>query len=48
LLIWCERHEAGEAAFKQERQMKKWNRDWKLALIERFNPGWRDQAAELN
>jgi len=22
--------------------MKKWNRAWKLALIERFNPGWRD------
>jgi putative endonuclease len=47
LLVWYQSHETREAAFKQERQMKKWNRAWKIALIERFNPGWRDRLAEL-
>ena len=37
-----EPHESRESAFIQERQMKKWNRAWKLELIERANPGWRD------
>ena len=27
--------------------MKKWRRAWKLELIERFNPGWRDVSDEL-
>jgi putative endonuclease len=27
--------------------MKKWRRLWKLELIERFNPGWRDLFEEL-
>ena len=27
--------------------MKKWNRAWKLELIERFNPGWRDLLDQL-
>jgi putative endonuclease len=30
------------AAITREKQMKKWNRAWKLELIERQNPGWRD------
>ena len=34
-------------AFKRERQMKKWNRVWKLELIERFNPAWVDRSDEL-
>jgi putative endonuclease len=28
--------------------MKKWNRAWKLKLIERANPGWRDLWDEVN
>jgi putative endonuclease len=27
--------------------MKKWRRAWKLALIERFNPGWRDLFEDM-
>ncbi len=45
--VWYQSHETREAAFKQERQMKKWKRAWKIELIERFNPGWRDRLAEL-
>jgi len=28
--------------------MKKWRRAWKLELIERFNPTWRDLVEDLN
>jgi putative endonuclease len=46
-LVWYERHETREAVFLRERQMKKWNRDWKLSLIEMDNPDWEDRIAEL-
>ena len=42
MLVWFEVHETGEAAFRRERQIKKWNRSWKLQLIEKQNPEWRD------
>jgi putative endonuclease len=47
LLVWYEVHESRETAFQRERQIKKWNRKWKLEMIERFNPSWRDLADEL-
>jgi len=31
----------------RERRIKKWNRAWKLELIERSNPGWRDLFDDL-
>jgi putative endonuclease len=46
-LVWYEQHETRESAFQRERQMKKWNRAWKLTLIEQSNREWRDLAAEL-
>ena len=30
------------SAAQRERRLKKWNRDWKIALIEQGNPDWRD------
>jgi len=47
LLVWFELHETREGAFIRERAIKKWNRAWKLELIERANPHWRDLALEL-
>ena len=47
ILVWCQAHDTRGAAFTQERRMKKWNRAWKIALIERFNPGWRDLSSQL-
>lgn len=44
LLVWFEAHESRNAAFRRERQIKKWNRAWKLRLIEAENPDWRDLA----
>jgi putative endonuclease len=46
-LVWYELHESRTSAFQRERQLKKWNRAWKLELIERLNPNWRDLAADL-
>jgi putative endonuclease len=46
-LIWYESHESRESAFARERQMKKWNRSWKLDLIEKANPTWRDLWDEV-
>ena len=34
-------------AFLRERQLKTWNRAWKIELIERSNPGWRDLYGDL-
>ncbi|HLI66823.1 MAG TPA: GIY-YIG nuclease family protein [Caulobacteraceae bacterium] len=47
MLVWYQQFETREAAFRRERRMKKWNRAWKLVLIERFNPGWRDLYDDL-
>jgi hypothetical protein len=42
MLVWFEVHETREGAFRRERQIKKWNRSWKLELIEKQNPDWLD------
>ena len=42
ILVWFEAHETREGAIQRERQIKKWNRQWKLRLIEAMNPGWHD------
>jgi putative endonuclease len=46
-LVWYEVHETRESARIRENQIKKWNRDWKLALIERDNPDWLDRIGEF-
>jgi putative endonuclease len=47
MLVWYEEHDTREAALRRERQIKKWNRNWKLHLIERVNPIWRDLYDEI-
>lgn len=41
-LVYCKYHESMEDAIAREKQLKKWNRAWKLRLIEEKNPEWRD------
>jgi putative endonuclease len=41
-LVWFEEHPEPGAAIRREKNLKKWKRDWKLALIERSNPDWHD------
>ena len=46
-LVWYEVHESAEAAILREKQIKKWNRAWKIKLIEDANPYWNDLYAGL-
>ncbi|MGP7796684.1 GIY-YIG nuclease family protein [Sphingomonas sp. CLY1604] len=46
-LVWYDVADTMEAAIRREKQLKKWNRDWKLRLIEDANPGWDDLATGL-
>ena len=41
-LVWFEVHDLIEAAIRREKQIKEWNREWKINLIERDNPRWID------
>jgi len=41
-LVWYELHGDMEHAIVREKRLKKWNRAWKLRLIEEQNPQWRD------
>ena len=47
LLVWCEEHDSMLSAIAKEKVIKKWNRAWKLRLIEEMNPEWRDLSEEL-
>jgi putative endonuclease len=47
LLVWYEAYEDLDAARLRELQMKKWKRAWKVALIERHNPLWKDLYGTL-
>ena len=46
-LMYFEMHQDMLSAITREKQIKKWNRAWKLELIERGNPGWRDLWEEI-
>jgi putative endonuclease len=46
-LVWFEQHENMESAIIREKPIKKWNREWKLRLIEETNPQWRDLYPEI-
>jgi putative endonuclease len=41
-LVYFELHEDMAAAITREKQIKKWNRAWKLRVIEQQNPDWED------
>ena len=47
-LVWYEAHQTRSGAFRRERQIKKWNRAWKLRMIEERNPDWLDLSCELS
>ena len=41
-LVWFETHEDIMEAITREKQMKEWKRAWKIELIQKANPHWRD------
>jgi putative endonuclease len=46
-LVFVEFYETMADAILREKRIKKWRRAWKLELIERHNPQWRDLYDEL-
>ncbi|MGR4891389.1 GIY-YIG nuclease family protein [Sphingopyxis sp. LARHCG72] len=47
-LVYVEQHDDIGNAIAREKALKKWNRDWKLRLIEGGNPEWLDLFDTLN
>ncbi len=46
-LVYYEIHGDVREAILREKQIKKWNRDWKISLIEKDNPQWFDLYYEI-
>ncbi|CAN5284387.1 GIY-YIG nuclease family protein [soil metagenome] len=46
-LVWFEVYDDPLNAIAREKQLKKWRRAWKVALIARDNPEWRDKWEEI-
>ncbi|QLH43874.1 MAG: GIY-YIG nuclease family protein [Coxiellaceae bacterium] len=47
MLVYYEQHNHAESAIHREKRLKEWKRTWKLALIERQNPSWRDLYSDI-
>lgn len=48
MLVWYEAHDTMPSAIAREKQIKSWNRNRKINLIESVNPLWNDLALEDN
>ena len=46
-LVWYEQQATMETAILREKQIKKWNRQWKIDMVEKENPNWRDLSVDL-
>ncbi len=46
-LVYYEQRGSAEDAIVREKQLKRWKRSWKLELIEKDNPQWKDLYDEL-
>ena len=46
-LVWYELHGTMESAIQREKNIKNWERRWKLEIIEAMNPDWKDLYEEL-
>jgi len=46
-LVYFEQTNSIETAISREKQLKHWNRTWKIELIEKDNPNWKDLATNL-
>ena len=45
-LVWFEVHERMDTAIRREKAIKRWLREWKIALVKADNPTWRDLAED--
>jgi|SRR6185312_14594449 len=46
-LVWYEEHPIVPLAIQRETSLKRWKREWKIALVEEINPNWDDLSAGL-
>ncbi len=46
-LVYYEQTNSVESAIKREKQLKNWHRQWKINLINNFNPTWKDLSLNL-
>ena len=46
-LVYYEQTNDVREAILREKRLKKWNRDWKIKLIEKMNPDWKDLSEDL-
>jgi putative endonuclease len=46
-LVYYEEHKSLDDAIRRERQIKRWKREWKINLIEKFNHEWKDLYPDL-
>jgi putative endonuclease len=47
LLVYYEQYSSVLEARARERALKRWRRAWKIELVDKFNPDWRDLSGEL-
>jgi len=47
-LVYFEPHTDIEAAIRREKRLKRWNRAWKIRLIEEHNPNWDDLYPQIS
>jgi putative endonuclease len=47
MLVWYELTTDITSAIQREKQIKKWNRLWKLRLVDQSNPEWRDLYSDI-
>lgn len=47
MLVYYEQHENAESAIKREKRLKRWNRRWKIELIQKQNRDWKDLSEQL-
>ena len=48
VLVYYELHDTMQSAITREKHIKKWNRAWKIELIQKANPGWADLWDEIS
>ena len=46
-LVWFETHPTMQGAIEREKQMKEWQRSWKIRLIEEMNRDWVDLYEQI-
>jgi len=46
-LVYYETTKDIESAIIREKQLKNWHREWKMNLINQFNPGWKDLSDDF-